>query len=302
MGSTVAFGLGALASCSSDEAWRGTSIDADPAGTADTGAVGEIALGRPDEVQAVLPASTLLVLGDGKVLRLASTPDVVELVDRGAAAWSVGGVGTEPGKFNGVSGAAVGPDGSFWIVDSGNRRIQVLSATGEPTRVVGAPSAGSTPLLRPIAVAVSADGQAFVADAGRSAVVPFGADGTPGEVIGAAGSEHSFFGITGLQAVDDELVVAEALAPRVQVYTLSGRWLRSIELPEHFTTADIVVSDDDVYLVSRDGRLVRTKLDGSTTGSEIERLGRIGAHASGLHLAPGGVIVAARPMPSELVQ
>lgn len=302
VGSTLAIGLGALVSCTSDDAWNREAGSAPGSSASGSVALGEVASGRPDELQGVLPASTLLALADGKVLRLAATPDTIELVDRGAPAWLVGGTGSEPGQFQGVAGATLGPDGSFWIVDAGNRRVQVISPSGEPTRVIGAPTADGGPLRRPVAVAVSADGRAFVADASHSAVVPFAADGTPGEVIGAAGSPHTFVGVTALQVADDELVVAEALVPRVQIYSLSGRWLRSIELPEHFTIADIVVSDGDIILVSRHGHLIRTELNGSASGVQVEHSGRIEAHVDSLHLAPGGVIVAARPVPTGLVQ
>ena len=43
----------------------------------------------------------------------------VELVDRGAVVWRAGGYGTEEGQFDRVRAAAVGPDGSFWVVDAG---------------------------------------------------------------------------------------------------------------------------------------------------------------------------------------
>lgn len=300
MGSTVALGLSALAACTSDDSWKDPStIDSTADGPS---GLGELAAGRPTEIGEVLPASTLLALGDGTVLRLGETPDSVELVDRGAILWRTGGTGSEPGQFHRVTAATVGPDGSFWIVDAGNRRVQVLTSQGEPSRVIGAPEGDSAPLRRPLTVAVAPDGRAYVGDAGRSGVVPFAADGTAGELIGGFGSEHPLAGISALQIAEDELVVVEALVPRVQVWDLDGRWVRTIELPEHFATSDLVVDDDQIYLVSHDGRLVRTTLDGSSGPDGVVHLGHVGSHAAGLHLGADGLVVAAVPVPSYVIR
>ncbi|MHB1139990.1 MAG: NHL repeat-containing protein, partial [Microthrixaceae bacterium] len=187
------------------------------------------------------------------------------------------------------------------LVDAGNRRIQVLSASGAAVGVVGAPNDTSAPLHRPVGVAVAPDGRCYVGDVARSAVVPFAADGTPGEPIGAHGSDHSFVGISALQVAAGELVVVESFQPRIQVRDLDGTWIRSLDLPEHFTAADLAVDGDRVYVVSMDGQLVRTTLSGSGSGA-VERLGHIGTHARGLHLGADGVIVAAHPVPIDVVR
>jgi hypothetical protein len=304
-GSGAALGVGVLAACSADDSSNDDPAAPDGRAVADSGGSGgsgEVALGSPDEVRGVLPASTLLALADGRVLRHGVSRDVVELVERGAVIWHVGGDGTEPGQFRRIASAAAGPDGSFWIVDAGNRRVQVLSADGRAIQVIGAPSDDSTPLRRPVAVAVAPDGRSYVGDASRSGVVPFAADGTPGELIGGHDSDHPLVGIAAVEIAAGELVVVESLAPRAQVRDLDGRWLRSIELPPHFATVDLAVDGDQVYLISSDGQLVRTTIDGATGADRVERLGHIGSHARGVHLTPVGVVVAARPLPIDLIQ
>ena len=302
VGSGAAVGIGALAACTGDDSSSSSTTVPSASQAAATSGVGETALGDPDEVREVLPASTLLALGDGRLLRLGGSADAVELVERGAVLWHAGGPGSELGQFHRITGAAVGPDGTYWIVDAGNRRLQVLSDMGEARRVVGAPVDGAGPLQRPVGVAVAPDGRAYVGDAARSAVVPFAPDGVAGEPIGGFGAEHAFVGIAALQIARDELVVVESLAPRVQIRDLDGAWLRSIELPGHFRTADLAVDGDQIFLVSQSGLLVRTTMDGATEADDVELLGHLGTHAHGLHLGQDGVIVAAHALPIDLVR
>jgi len=302
VGSATVAAVG-LAGCTTDSSWSGpSSSGGSTPGEAAAGSVGTAGSGRPSEIDRVLPASTLLAVGNGQVLRLGAAPDTVQLVDHGAPAWSVGGTGSDVGQFHRISGAALGPDDTFWIVDTGNRRVQVLTPTGEVVKVIGAVDSGPPPLSRPLAVAVAADGRSFVADAARSGVVPFAVDGTAGELIGGHGSDHPFAGVTALEVVADELAVVEALVPLVQIRDLDGSWVRNIALPRHFAVVDFAVDGDRIFLVSHDGRLVRTTLDGSTDAGEVEVLGHVGANARGLHLGPDGLIVAAHPTTLGAVQ
>ncbi len=205
-----------------------------------------------------------------------------------------------PLQFSRISGAAVGPDDTFWVVDTGNRRVQVLDANGEPLRVVGGPDADGGVLRRPVAVAVAPDGRSYVADAGRSGVVPFQADGTPGDLIGGFGSDHAFAGVARLALADEQLVVAEALLPRAQVRDLDGAWLHSIDLPEHVVVADLASDGETLFLISHDGHLLRYRLDGSG-GTGVEQVGHVGSHARALHLGDDGLVVAAVYVPIDAV-
>lgn len=76
---------------------------------------------------------------------------------------SIGGYGTEPGKMRSPSGVAFGDDGSLYVSDSGNNRIQVFDRDGNFLTSFG--DWGFYPGLfsRPEGLAF-ANGQLFVAD------------------------------------------------------------------------------------------------------------------------------------------
>ncbi len=298
LGSTAALGAGLLGACTTDESWSDASSSSAGLGD-DRSDERSASWSHPGEVVEVLPAAVLLALGDGKVLRHGHGADTVELVQHGAVLWQVGGPGDGPGQFSRITAAAVGADGAFWLVDTGNRRIQVLEPSGEVRAVVGASGAAGAVLRRPVAVAVASDGRSYVADAGRSGVMPFAADGTPGDLIGGFGSGHAFTGVSALQVADDELVVLEALAPRVQVRALDGTWSRSLELPEHANVADLAVGRGAVFLISHDGRLLRSSLWGSTGRDGVQQLGHVGSHARRLHFGDDGLVVTAVAVPNH---
>jgi len=73
----------------------------------------------------------------------------------------VGGFGTRPGELSRPLGVAFAPDGSFYVADTGNARIQRFSAVGN---FMGA---FSDSLGEPRGLTVGPTGELFVADARR---------------------------------------------------------------------------------------------------------------------------------------
>ena len=57
--------------------------------------------------------------------------------DAGVARWTREGLGRELGEFNFPSAVAASPTGDVYVVDTGNHRIQVLTAAGSPQRAFG---------------------------------------------------------------------------------------------------------------------------------------------------------------------
>jgi predicted membrane-bound mannosyltransferase/DNA-binding beta-propeller fold protein YncE len=94
----------------------------------------------------------------------------------------VGVPGSEPGQFLSPRGIAVAPDGSLYVVDTGNSRIQHLSPQGDVLQVWGTryDGEGDAPpgqFKEPWDVTVGVDGTVFVADTWNHRIQKFTADG-----------------------------------------------------------------------------------------------------------------------------
>ncbi|MDK2982308.1 MAG: hypothetical protein PWQ55_2655 [Chloroflexota bacterium] len=110
-------------------------------------------------------------------------PYVEKTVARQADAF-VGISGVNPGELTSPHGLAVGPDGSFYVADSGNNRIEKFSADGVLLDTYGSYAnalEGEAPggtLNEPWDVAVGADGSIYVADTFNHRIQKWSANGT----------------------------------------------------------------------------------------------------------------------------
>jgi sugar lactone lactonase YvrE len=101
-----------------------------------------------------------------------------------SADWLIGTTGSEPGQFKRARGIAVTPDGSLYVADTENHRIQHLAADGTVLHVWGsfAASTENSPapdgmLNEPWGIAVGPDGSVFVADTWNNRIQKFTSDG-----------------------------------------------------------------------------------------------------------------------------
>ncbi len=79
---------------------------------------------------------------------------------------SFGGVGGAPGQLNMPQGMELGPDGSVWVADTGNHRLQVFSAEGKLDAVLGKQGSGIGEFQSPAGLAWH-EGSMYVADTGN---------------------------------------------------------------------------------------------------------------------------------------
>jgi len=97
---------------------------------------------------------------------------------RGALLRTIGDSrGDAPGQFNLPADAAIGPDGTLWVLDAGNFRVQAFDEQGQPLRQFGSVGNGLGQFARPRGLAVSAEGLVHVADALLCNVQVFQPDG-----------------------------------------------------------------------------------------------------------------------------
>lgn len=78
--------------------------------------------------------------------------------------------GTKPGEFDRPYGLAVAKDGSFYVADFGNHRIQKFDPSGKVVSILDAYGSGDGELDSPIALAVDDSGALYVSDWGNNRI------------------------------------------------------------------------------------------------------------------------------------
>jgi DNA-binding beta-propeller fold protein YncE len=150
-----------------------------------------------------------------------------------------GSIGTAAGQFQSPHSIAVSADGSIYVADGFNHRVQKFNARGEYVASIGTPS-GQIPnppegtFNEPWGVAVAPDGSIYVADTWNHRIEHFKADGafikgwgTMADTGGkATGSEGLFYGPRGI-VVDatGRVLVADTGNKRVQVFDKDGQFI-----------------------------------------------------------------------------
>ncbi len=150
--------------------------------------------------------------------------------------------GTEPGQFNfqptanmdplPAGGIAFEPDGSFYVADSGNARVQKFG----PDRALlfgwGVKGEGDGQFLFPTGVAIDPNGRVYIADALRNDIQVFTAGGAFLDVIGSFGTNESqFYLMSGGYVTSDgsgNLWVTDSANHRLQKFSGEGEFLETL--------------------------------------------------------------------------
>ncbi len=177
---------------------------------------------------------------EGEVLLEPSPEDMYEGKERALAPERVlGGLGTAPGLFQGPRDVALAPDGTLYVADTFNHRIQHLTPDGQVLHVWGNPSPQEmveTPLPgtfnEPWGIAVDAEGRVYVADTWNHRIQVFTPEGDFLREWGYFGQGEdplSFWGPRDV-VIDQEgyVIVSDTGNKRLLVFTPEGEFVEQI--------------------------------------------------------------------------
>ncbi|MGH2964769.1 MAG: 6-bladed beta-propeller [Solirubrobacterales bacterium] len=140
-----------------------------------------------------------------------------------------GSAGSGNGQFGGtLGGIATGPDGSVYVADTGNQRIEKFSSTGIFSTKWGKVGIGNGQFNGPTSVATNSAGNVYVVDTYNDRIQKFSSSGTFIAKWGSSGSGNGQFNSPKGIAVDSSgnVYVADSTG-RIQKFTSSGNFVTS---------------------------------------------------------------------------
>ncbi len=177
----------------------------------------------------------------------------------------IGTPGTADGQFQNPRDVALAPDGTLYISDTSNNRIQHLDAEGNVLHVWGSfadISKGEAPggtFFEPWGIAVGKDGSVYVADTWNHRIQQFSADGSFINMWGYFGQADTPFAIWGPRdiAIDSKgnLFITDTGNKRIVVYDQNGNYVTQfgtvgMEAGQFDEPVGIAVDEDGLVYVA----------------------------------------------------
>jgi uncharacterized protein (TIGR03663 family) len=193
------------------------------------------------------------------------------------------------GTFYEPWGIALGPDGSVYVTDTWNHRIQKFTSEGQFLTMWGFLGQAESPVAfwGPRGIAVDAEGRVYVADTGNKRIVIFDEDGNYIDQFGTSGMGPGQFNEPVGLALDQEgrIYIADTWNQRVQVFEqdqnglyntireweIFGWYGQSLDNKPFLTVDDegnVFISDPEGYRIlqfNQEGEFVRTWGDAGMT-------------------------------------
>ncbi|MBA2451909.1 MAG: hypothetical protein H0V47_01970, partial [Chloroflexia bacterium] len=224
-----------------------------------------------------------------RMFQLMVTPQIGERLFGPTGPYSLedeAGAGTDGGQFNAPRGIAVAGDGTTFVVDAGNNRVQVFDPTGafvqafgrqgsEPGQLASFPGSSQG---GPGGIDITGD-RIYVADTWNHRVQVFGLEGdyitgwgsffdAQDDPAATATNPGLFYGPRGIAVHDGLVYVTDTGNERVQIFDLDGEFVSMFgttgsEAGQLLEPVGIAVTDDAVLVAdSHNARIARFSLAG----------------------------------------
>jgi len=205
------------------------------------------------------------------------------------------------GTFNEPWGVAVGPDGSVYVTDTWNHRIEKFTASGRFIKAWGTFGQGETPdsFYGPRGLAVDAEGRVYVTDTGNKRIVVFDADGNFITQFGSAGFDPGQFDEPVGVAVDKngKVYVVDTWNQRIQTFipvevegsltfTPDKQWDVFGWFGQSLDNKPFIAVDDQLHVFITDPEGYRV-MEFDQSGTIVRTWGEYGEELSNFGLASG---------------
>lgn len=209
---------------------------------------------------------------------------------------SGGSCSSGDGQFCYPDGVAIAPDGSVYIVELSNHRVQKFDSYGNFITKWGSPGSGNGQFEFPSGIAVSSDGAVYVADTQNHRIQKFDASGnfiTKWGSHGWSGDGQFNYPMGIAVAPDGSVYVADTWNYRIQKFDHNGSFVTKWGSygsgdGQLFGPKGIAIAPDGtVYVVDNDSRV--KKFD--SAGNFISRWGSLGS-SYGQFYWPSGIAIA----------
>ena len=160
--------------------------------------------------------------GNNRLQRLTATGQPVSTWGNSGGAKSAA-----RGEFNYPQGIAVDAQGTVYVTDSGNNRVQVFSSSGQLVSVWGQRGDAPGQFYAPDGIAIDSNGNVYIAEYGNNRVQVMTAGGRFVSQWGGKGSGPGEFNGAGGLAIDGQgnVYVADQGNSRIQKFSARGAFL-----------------------------------------------------------------------------